>query len=851
LNRRCRRRLRQLTWAVLADPVVKAQRVRTTARAALRRNVNRRFLRLVAVSLATSLSACDGPSGPDPVGTLELSVTGLPDTIDAEITVGGPNGYSTRVVGSRTLTTLAPGSYTITASQVVTGVATFVPAFQSLPVTIGAGSVSKATVIYSVTTGSISVIVAGVPAGIPWTVMVTGPSGYRDSVSANTTLGNLAPGSYAVSAGELRKGPDIYAPKPAEFVVIVPASVTSVPAVIGYTLVTGSLALHVNGLPAGVSAQVAVTGPNGFAASAAGSVTLEGLLLGRYDVAASPVGSGAGQHAPSPASQSVTIVPGATALVSVNYWPGTLPGLNLAVEAVQVQQVVQTYGGAVPSIAGRDALLRVFVRASEPNTAAPVVRVRLYDGAELVATSSIPAPAAGVPTTIDEGQLAGSWNLPIDGSLMRPGLRVLADVDPDNAVVETVESDNAWPSSGTPLALDVRNVASLAVRLVPVTQTATGLTGNVTPANAHEYFEAARKLLPVGVLTMDVRVPYTSNAPALQPNDANGAWVQILSELNALRAAEGTTAHYYGVVRATYSSGVAGLSYLPSVVAVGWDTLPHAAATMVHELGHNFGRLHSNSCGAGGYDANYPYANGAIGVYGYDALSGTLRDPSTPDIMGYCNDRWISDYTYTGILGFRATQSMVLASFEGGHQARPGLLVWGRIAAAGLVLEPAFEVNAPAKLPASGGPHRVEVLDESGRVLVGLSFRGDRTVDAPGGEDEHFAFVIPLEALAGVEPARLRVLAAGRRAELAAVQRLSRDQLAADFTPAFQRISPTRVRVLWRHSPGRGVLVRDAQTGAILSFGRGGQAEVEVGGERLDLTLSDGVRSAQRSIVIR
>jgi hypothetical protein len=779
-----------------------------------------------------------------------LSVTGLPDTIDAQITLSGPNGYSTRLSGPRTITSLVPGPYTITASQVVTGVATFVPAFQSLPVTVGASSVSKVTVIYAVTTGSILVVVAGAPPDVPWKVVVSGPAGYRDSVSANTTLGNLAPGSYAVSAGELRKGPDIYAPKPAEFVVIVPASVTSVPAVIGYTLVTGSLALHVNGLPAGVSAQVAITGANGFTTSATGSITLDGLLLGRYDVAASPVGSATGQHTPSPSSQSVTIVPGATALVSVNYWPGTLPGLNLAVEAVQLQQVVQTYGGAVPSIAGRDALLRVFVRASEPNAVAPAVRVRLYDGDQLVSTAAIPAPAAGVPTSIDEGQLSGSWNLPIDGSLMRPGLRVLAEVDPDNAVLETVESDNVWPSSGTPLALDVRTVPPLAVRLVPVTQTATGLTGNVTPANAHEYFEAARKLLPLDVLTMDVRVPYTSNAPALQPNDANGAWVQILSELNALRAAEGTTAHYYGVVRATYSSGVAGLSYLPSVVAVGWDTLPHAAATMVHELGHNFGRLHSNSCGAGGYDANYPYANGAIGVYGYDAMSGTLRAPSTPDIMGYCSDRWISDYTYTGILGFRATQSMVLAGAYEGNAPRPGLLVWGRIGAAGPVLEPAFEVNAPAKLPASAGPNRIEVLDASGNVLLGLPFRGDRTVDVPGGNDEHFAYVIPLEALGGGEPARLRVLAAGRRSELAAVSG-TRDQLAQDFAPAVQRISPTRVRMLWRHSPGRGVLVRDAQTGAILSFGRGGQAEIATSGQRLDLTFSDGVRSARRSVVIR
>ena len=505
----------------------------------------------LAAATFTAFVACHDPGDPGPLyGTLNLAITGLPDTIAAELTLTGPNGYSVRVTRAQAFSTLVPGSYTIVAGQVVTGVATFVPAFQSLPVTVSANAVSQATVIYSVTTGSLSVIVTGNPTDVAWKVQVSGPGGYRDSVSTNSTLGNLTPGPYAVSAGELRKGASVYAPRPSEFVVNVTPSVTPAAAVIGYTLVTGSLTLHVNGLAGGVNGSVAITGPNGFTATASGSTTLDGLRQGRYDIAATPVSSGAGLHVPAPTAQSVTIVPGSTALASINYSAGTAtPGLNLTIEAIQLQQVVQNYGGAVPSIAGRAALLRVFVRASEPNAASPTVRVRLYDGAQQLASLTLPAPAPGVPTVIDEGSLALSWNVPISAELMRPGLRVLADVDPDNIVTETVEGDNAYPSSGTPLTLDVRTVAPLTVRLVPVTQSATGLTGNVTPANAVQYFTEARRMLPVSVLTVNIREPYTTNAPPLQPNDANGAWVQVLSELNALRAAEGSTAHYYGVVK--------------------------------------------------------------------------------------------------------------------------------------------------------------------------------------------------------------------------------------------------------------------------------------------------------------
>ena len=803
------------------------------------------------MTILAAVTACDQPSEPDAqTGSLALAVNGLPDTIPADITVTGPGGFSARVTRGQTFTTLTPGSYTVSATQVRTSLSTFAPAFSPLFVEVGPNAVSQASVIYSLTTGSLAVSVTGVPPDVPWKVLVTGPAGYRDSVSANATLGNLAPGPYAVSAGELQKGVNVYAPKPAQAIVTVAAVPAPAPAAIAYLLVTGALAIHVNGLPSGTTGNVSVTGPGGYQASATSSITLEGLLHGRYDISAAPANGSSGQYAPSPATQSVAVVPGAVGLVNVNYLRGTTPpGLNLAIEAVQLQQVVQTYGGGVPLIAGRDALLRVFVRASQPNVESPTVRARLYDGQQQVASLTIPAQAAGVPTATNEGDLATSWNIPVPGTTLRPGLRILVDIDPTNEVAESVEDDNTWPSSGAPLTLDVRDVTPLAVRLVPIAQTSTGLTGNVTESNSVQYYEAARRLLPVNQLAVDVRQPYTTSLPPLQAGDGNGSWINLLSELNALRAAEGSSAHYYGVAKVPYESGIIGISYLPSVVAAGWDVLPNAAATMTHELGHNFGRLHSGSCGSGGADGGYPHAGGNIGVYGYDPSTASLRPPFLPDIMGYCSDRWISDYTYTGILGFRATStlSQVLAATG----PRPGLLVWGRIGPGGVVMEPAFEVTAPPRLPSANGPHRLEALDESGNILASFQFRGEIVVDSPRADEEHFAFVVPMSAFGGSSPARLRLTASGRRVELASASRAAGARLAADPAPIVQRVSPSRVRVSWREAPGRGVMVRDSRTGSILALARGGSVTVSTNEGRVDLILSDGVRSARRSVLVR
>jgi hypothetical protein len=50
---------------------------------------------------------------------------------------------------------------------------------------------------------------------------------------------------------------------------------------------------------------------------------------------------------------------------------------------------------------------------------------------------------------------------------------------------------------------------------------------------------------------------------------------------------------------------------------------------------------------SGDTDPNYPYSGGLIGSWGWDFRTQKLFDPAKiSDIMGYCNSKWISDYTY-------------------------------------------------------------------------------------------------------------------------------------------------------------------------------------------------------------
>ena len=107
------------------------------------------------------------------------------------------------------------------------------------------------------------------------------------------------------------------------------------------------------------------------------------------------------------------------------------------------------------------------------------------------------ANGLSVPLSPNEGSLSASWNMPVPGALIQPNLTILAEVDPANTVAETNESDNHFPSSGTPLALDVRPTTTFAVRFVPILQTVNGLQGDVTNANKASYLAAAMRMHPL------------------------------------------------------------------------------------------------------------------------------------------------------------------------------------------------------------------------------------------------------------------------------------------------------------------------------------------------------------------
>ncbi len=693
------------------------------------------------------------------------------------------------------------------------------------------------------TTGSLSVIVNGLPSGTSGQVTVTGPGGYSHDVAASETLADLTPGAYAVAAQAVSDAGQAYQPALSMQSVSVGASTVAASALVAYGLVGASLTVTVAGLPPGVAAAIAVTGPGGYDHPVTATTTLSALPAGVYTITAQSVTPAGVQYDPSPSTQTVNLTTGSGGAAGVSYTSAASPGLNLRIDGMYLTQSVQTYGGAVPLVKDRDGFLRVFVTASQSNAAAPQVRVRFYSGATLVSTSTIPAPAASVPLSPNEGSLTASWNVPVPKALIQPNLSILADVDPANAVAETDEADNAFPASGTPLPMDVRTASVFSVRFVPVVQT-NGLQGNVTNANKATFMAAAMSIHPLPGYDADMHAPWNTSRPVVDKDNTNNAWTNILGDLDALRVTEGTSRHYFGVIDPTYTSGIAGIGYVGGKTALGWDKGQNDFVA-AHEWGHNWGRQHAPCGSAGNPDTQYPYAGGAIGVYGLDVAAQALKPPTSHDLMGYCNNEWISDYTYTGVLNYRSAHPDVAPAFAEAMQ--PCLLVWGQIIDGQAVLEPVFQIVTRPSLPARAGQYRVEGRAADGSRLFGLDFTPEQVADDPRGA-QHFAFAVPLQPDRAARLQAVRLTAPGR--PVVTLRAATGVQAADAGLVHTTRTSPGRVSLRWNAGAHPMLMVRDPSTGQVLSFARGGQVDLATDRAELDVQLSDGIGGRRMRVAV-
>jgi hypothetical protein len=240
----------------------------------------------------------------------------------------------------------------------------------------------------------------------------------------------------------------------------------------------------------------------------------------------------------------------------------------------------------------------------------------------------------------------------------------LADCAAPPAAISSTAAATRFPATGD-LPLAAKDIGTLKITVIPL------LTNSMMPDTSDKTLEIYKNyflaMYPIDKVEISVGKPMNIAYPV--------NWNTVIEQLRTQRTMDkpAPEVYYYGFLKPTgtlaqYCKGgcTAGVGYVGSLqqaqtrVALGLaygDEM--SAATMAHEVGHNHGRNHA-PCAPGnqiqGVDSKYPYKGASIGVWGYDFRNKKFFDPaSVTDIMGYCDPKWISDYTYKGLIDRSAT----------------------------------------------------------------------------------------------------------------------------------------------------------------------------------------------------
>jgi len=317
-----------------------------------------------------------------------------------------------------------------------------------------------------------------------------------------------------------------------------------------------------------------------------------------------------------------------------------------------------------PVVVGRPGLVRVYVKPGTGYAAGEVTaELRLVDG-----TTRLPIlrdTKTITKASLDEDTKT-TFNFEVPATSLPAGVTYQVFLTAKNGTVATGSNDARFPKDGGVQDLEAETSGKLKIVVVPVQYEAdgSGRTPDVSAAQLERYQKTFMARYAASEVEVTARAPYVWES-TISAN--GGGFSQVLDAITSLRRSDGVAAdvYYYGALAPTQSFDtfcgrgcVTGLSsvvqspktsFLRASVGVGFAG-QDSVNTAAHEVGHAHGRNHAPCGGASGVDASFPYSNGSIGVWGYNIFDKTLISPTRGrDMMGYCPNEWVSDYTFTAL----------------------------------------------------------------------------------------------------------------------------------------------------------------------------------------------------------
>jgi len=325
---------------------------------------------------------------------------------------------------------------------------------------------------------------------------------------------------------------------------------------------------------------------------------------------------------------------------------------------------------AVPVVAGKKALIRVFVDTTTGYAKHAVHAVLTLHGAQGDTTLTDDRTIAANSTDTDA---ASTFSFEVEPTKIAADTEYSVSLqEPDCEAMAGTASDTRVPATGTH-KLGAQPLGKLKVVVVPI-----DVSGRLPKTDAAELEKIRAALLafyPVPAVDLTVRATPIKWTSSIAGTDSRG-WTNLLNQVMRERSTDSPTSdvYYFGLMQPAasmmaYCGRGCILGIAPQTTRVSPSAQVGLGAsfadaqtyeTIVHELGHAHGRGHAPCVEGGnidGVDQSFPDKTGSITDWGWDSRTSKLLAPTTyKDVMGYCSPNWISPYTYNGL----ATRSLAV-----------------------------------------------------------------------------------------------------------------------------------------------------------------------------------------------
>ena len=428
-------------------------------------------------------------------------------------------------------------------------------------------------------------------------------------------------------------------------------------------------------------------------------------------------------------------------------YPTPTPAPDLIADKIEVTQAVQDLNNSVRLVQDKRTFVRFHVHS---NSGAPVTTARLtaQRGAVTVNLAPVnPGGTIGVRTTPDRNAASHAFLFELPSGMKQGTVTLTALVNPSNNPFELNRANN---QVNTNVTFEATPRVNLVLYQISYNIGAT----TYTPSNAQrdQMVSWLRRAYPLSDLRVWNRTINYGAGAAAAGNLTNPTCGTVNSRLTTAKVLDiifrwlgwsevPTSSHYYGMVSdgGGFMRGCA--VAIPHSIAAG----PTGSATWGwdfdgsygdwyggHELAHTYGRFHAMYCDAVG-GAIYPYsggnisptAGGSTALFGFDIGNQAIYGPTWKDVMTYCANQWVSDFTYESLLTYFKANPVRAADGLIRIAAGDRLLVGGTIdpATGETRLDPIFRVPNIAEItPPSGGNYAIVLRNSANQELARYAF---------------------------------------------------------------------------------------------------------------------------------